>query len=88
MYATFWERFIIYSQPLDHCFSNSCLQNWDLLVNNSQVPADVTESPSPAVLSFLHVKCSLYLLQVARTLMVTRIPKELTDPSLVIKHFQ
>lgn len=29
-----------------------------------------------------------YLLQVARTLMITSIPKEISDPGLITKHFQ
>lgn len=32
--------------------------------------------------------CPFSFPQVARTLMVTHIPKEITDPSLIIKHFQ
>lgn len=38
--------------------------------------------------SILQIFLPLLLPQVARTLMVTHIPKEITDPSLIIKHFQ
>lgn len=38
--------------------------------------------------SILQIPLPLLFPKVARTLMVTHIPKEITDPSLIIKHFQ
>lgn len=29
-----------------------------------------------------------YVLQVARTLMITSVPREISDPGLITKHFQ
>lgn len=42
----------------------------------------------PSCRFILQIPLPLLFPQVARTLMVTHIPKEITDPSLIIKHFQ
>lgn len=47
-----------------------------------------TSCRSLPILQILQIPLPLLIPQVARTLMVTHIPKEITDPSLIIKHFQ
>ena len=37
---------------------------------------------------FLYSWWFRYVLQVARTLMITSIPREISDPGLITKHFQ
>lgn len=60
--------------------SSSPLPSWQLGEQGGSETA-CGSPPTPPPLPLL-------LPQVARTLMVTHIPKEITDPSLIIKHFQ
>uniref|UniRef100_A0A8B9P346 Transmembrane protein 63C n=1 Tax=Apteryx owenii TaxID=8824 RepID=A0A8B9P346_APTOW len=65
---------------LPHPYSGSSDPGHNVQVSRMAVrcPADHLPHLSPL---------PLLLPQVARTLMVTRIPKEISDPSLIIKHF-